>query len=157
MKRLRDAMALKFKEKDEDVKIHCPRNLETLELSFRGERVAKVWRYLIPIQKSTATNYIHLGYWNPSRQASPSQRCPFWTIGSQGLLLYTPRPPRSSGLHWPINMYRHTATETRNRCRLGFGAMAFGGDVRESRRRSRQGRSEYDAGMCSVASYKRGY
>ncbi|KAG2016263.1 endoribonuclease ysh1, variant 2 [Coprinopsis cinerea AmutBmut pab1-1] len=41
MGRLRAAMAAKFKERDEDVKIHTPRNLETLELSFRGERVAK--------------------------------------------------------------------------------------------------------------------
>lgn len=35
-------MQSRFKEKDEDVKIHTPRNLETLNLSFRGERVAKV-------------------------------------------------------------------------------------------------------------------
>jgi len=35
-------MASRYKERDEDVKIHTPRNLETLELSFRGERVAKV-------------------------------------------------------------------------------------------------------------------
>ncbi|KAJ7630489.1 beta-lactamase-like protein [Roridomyces roridus] len=31
----------RYKERDEDVKIHTPRNLETLNLSFRGERVAK--------------------------------------------------------------------------------------------------------------------
>ena len=42
MGRLRAAMASRYKERDEDVKIHTPRNLETLELSFRGERVAKV-------------------------------------------------------------------------------------------------------------------
>ncbi|XP_006460662.1 hypothetical protein AGABI2DRAFT_203789 [Agaricus bisporus var. bisporus H97] len=41
MGRLRAAMQSRFKEKDEDVKIHTPRNLETLNLSFRGERVAK--------------------------------------------------------------------------------------------------------------------
>ncbi|THV05075.1 Metallo-hydrolase/oxidoreductase [Dendrothele bispora CBS 962.96] len=41
MGRLRSAMASRYKERDEDVKIHTPRNLETLELSFRGERVAK--------------------------------------------------------------------------------------------------------------------
>ncbi|KAK7472525.1 endoribonuclease ysh1 [Stygiomarasmius scandens] len=41
MGRLRAAMASRYKERDEDVKIHTPRNLETLELSFRGERVAK--------------------------------------------------------------------------------------------------------------------
>ncbi|KAG6334215.1 hypothetical protein ID866_4873, partial [Astraeus odoratus] len=41
MGRLRAAMADRFKDRDEDVKIHTPRNLETLELSFRGERVAK--------------------------------------------------------------------------------------------------------------------
>ncbi|KAG6885161.1 endoribonuclease ysh1 [Termitomyces sp. T159_Od127] len=41
MARLRGAMASRYKERDEDVKIHTPRNLETLNLSFRGERVAK--------------------------------------------------------------------------------------------------------------------
>jgi hypothetical protein len=42
MGRLKAAMTARFKDRDEDVKIHTPRNLETLELSFRGERVAKV-------------------------------------------------------------------------------------------------------------------
>lgn len=32
----------RYKNRDEEVKIHTPRNLETLELTFRGERVAKV-------------------------------------------------------------------------------------------------------------------
>ncbi|KAF7793827.1 hypothetical protein EIP86_004948 [Pleurotus ostreatoroseus] len=41
MGRLRAAMSDRYKNRDEDVKIHTPRNLETLELSFRGERVAK--------------------------------------------------------------------------------------------------------------------
>ncbi|KAF4598095.1 metallo-beta-lactamase superfamily protein [Pleurotus pulmonarius] len=41
MGRLRAAMSARYKDRDEDVKIHTPRNLETLELSFRGERVAK--------------------------------------------------------------------------------------------------------------------
>lgn len=45
MGRLRGAMTSRFKERDEDVKIHTPRNLETLNLSFRGERVAKVFLY----------------------------------------------------------------------------------------------------------------
>ncbi len=42
MNRLRTAMNARYKERNEDVKIHTPRNLETLQLSFRGERVAKV-------------------------------------------------------------------------------------------------------------------
>ncbi len=42
MGRLRAAMQDRYKKRDEDVKIHTPRNLETLELTFRGERVAKV-------------------------------------------------------------------------------------------------------------------
>ncbi|KAF8069967.1 beta-lactamase-like protein [Lyophyllum atratum] len=41
MARLRGAMTSRYKERDEDVKIHTPRNLETLNLSFRGERIAK--------------------------------------------------------------------------------------------------------------------
>jgi cleavage and polyadenylation specificity factor subunit 3 len=42
MGRLRAAMTSRFKEKEEDVKLHSPKNLETLNLSFRGERIAKV-------------------------------------------------------------------------------------------------------------------
>ena len=42
MGRLRAAMQDRYKTRDEEVKIHTPRNLETLELTFRGERVAKV-------------------------------------------------------------------------------------------------------------------
>lgn len=42
MGRLRAAMQDRYKNRDEEVKIHMPRNLETLELTFRGERVAKV-------------------------------------------------------------------------------------------------------------------
>jgi len=41
MGRLRGALTSKYKDREEDVKIHTPRNLETLELTFRGERVAK--------------------------------------------------------------------------------------------------------------------
>lgn len=47
MGRLRAAMTSRYKERDEDVKIHTPRNLETLNLSFRGERVAKVLLHLL--------------------------------------------------------------------------------------------------------------
>ncbi|KAJ7451170.1 beta-lactamase-like protein, partial [Mycena latifolia] len=42
MARLRAAMTSRYKERNENVEIHTPRNLETLNLSFRGERVAKV-------------------------------------------------------------------------------------------------------------------
>ncbi|OBZ68081.1 Endoribonuclease YSH1 [Grifola frondosa] len=41
MGRLKAAMQDRYKNRDEDVKIHTPRNLEELELTFRGERVAK--------------------------------------------------------------------------------------------------------------------
>ncbi|KDQ21927.1 hypothetical protein BOTBODRAFT_26331 [Botryobasidium botryosum FD-172 SS1] len=41
MGRLRAALQSKYKDMDEDVKIHTPRNLEVLELSFRSERVGK--------------------------------------------------------------------------------------------------------------------
>lgn len=42
MGRLRAALQSKYKDMDEDVKVHTPRNLEVLELSFRSERVGKV-------------------------------------------------------------------------------------------------------------------
>ncbi|KAG8971760.1 endoribonuclease ysh1 [Tulasnella sp. 425] len=41
MGRLRGALQSKYKDRDEDVKVHTPRNLETLNLTFRGDRVAK--------------------------------------------------------------------------------------------------------------------
>ncbi|KAI0779663.1 beta-lactamase-like protein [Fomes fomentarius] len=41
MGRLKAAMQDRYKSRDEEVKIHTPRNLETLELTFRSERVAK--------------------------------------------------------------------------------------------------------------------
>ncbi|KAJ6504810.1 beta-lactamase-like protein [Mycena vitilis] len=41
MSRLKAAMTSRYKERNEDVKLHAPRNLETLQLSFSGERVAK--------------------------------------------------------------------------------------------------------------------
>lgn len=42
MGRLRAALQAKYKNRDEDIKIFSPRNLETLNLTFRPERVAKV-------------------------------------------------------------------------------------------------------------------
>ena len=42
MGRLRAALQAKYKNRDEDIKVHSPRNLETLDLTFRPERVAKV-------------------------------------------------------------------------------------------------------------------
>jgi cleavage and polyadenylation specificity factor subunit 3 len=45
MGRLRAALQSRYKNRDEDVKIHTPRNLETLNLTFRGERVAKASPY----------------------------------------------------------------------------------------------------------------
>ncbi|KAJ7462268.1 Pre-mRNA 3'-end-processing endonuclease polyadenylation factor C-term-domain-containing protein [Mycena galericulata] len=41
MAQLRAAMTSRYKEREEEVKFHTPRNLETLNLSFRRERVAK--------------------------------------------------------------------------------------------------------------------
>jgi len=48
MGRLKAAMTSRYKERDEDVKFHNPRNCETLNLTFRGERVAKVSAPEIP-------------------------------------------------------------------------------------------------------------
>ncbi len=42
MARLRAGLQQRYKDRDEEVKVHTPRNLEELKLTFRGERVAKV-------------------------------------------------------------------------------------------------------------------
>jgi cleavage and polyadenylation specificity factor subunit 3 len=52
MGRLRAALQDRYKTRDEDVKIHTPRNLEPLELTFRGERVAKVSSRLTVCKRS---------------------------------------------------------------------------------------------------------
>jgi len=55
MGRLKGALQSRYKDRDEDVKIHTPRNLETLNLNFRGERVAKVsifYLYSLPMWSS---------------------------------------------------------------------------------------------------------
>ncbi|VDC03578.1 unnamed protein product [Peniophora sp. CBMAI 1063] len=46
MARLKQALQSKYKARDEDIKVHTPRNLETLKLTFRGERVAKAIGHL---------------------------------------------------------------------------------------------------------------
>jgi hypothetical protein len=70
MGRLRAAMTSRYKERDEDVKIHTPRNLETLNLSFRGERVAKVGP-----RSTTIVHYSPLssGNWYSCRQTATKQ------------------------------------------------------------------------------------
>jgi cleavage and polyadenylation specificity factor subunit 3 len=42
MNRLRGAMTTRYKDRGTNLKIYTPRNLETLELSFRRDHVAKV-------------------------------------------------------------------------------------------------------------------
>jgi cleavage and polyadenylation specificity factor subunit 3 len=49
MGRLRGALQAKYKDRDEDVKVYTPRNTETLEIMFRGERVAKVNLFSAPM------------------------------------------------------------------------------------------------------------
>jgi cleavage and polyadenylation specificity factor subunit 3 len=42
MSRLRSALKTKFAERKDDIQIYTPRNVETVKLKFRGERMAKV-------------------------------------------------------------------------------------------------------------------
>ena len=42
MSRLRSALKTKFAERKDDVQIYTPRNVESVKLKFRGERMAKV-------------------------------------------------------------------------------------------------------------------
>lgn len=44
MSRLRSALKTRFAERKNDVQIYTPRNVETVKLKFRGERMAKVSR-----------------------------------------------------------------------------------------------------------------
>lgn len=75
MGRLRAAMTSRYKDRDEDVKIHTPRNLETLELSFRGERVAKVSirSAFIFYEAAELKDSFSLGHWYISYPTSPAE------------------------------------------------------------------------------------
>ena len=57
MGRLKAAMQDRYKSRDEDIKIHTPRNLETLELTFRSERVAKVCNRSLSRAASSPSNW----------------------------------------------------------------------------------------------------
>lgn len=58
MGRLRAALQARYKNREEDVKIHTPRNLETLNLTFRGERVAKV-SYVVYVNFCLVSNLLY--------------------------------------------------------------------------------------------------
>ena len=64
MSRLKQALQNKYKARDEDIKIHTPRNLETLKLTFRGERVAKVLH--TPLFVALVSDILQ-GDWTPGR------------------------------------------------------------------------------------------
>ena len=64
MSRLKQALQNKYKARDEDIKIHTPRNLETLKLTFRGERVAKV--LYTPFFVALVSDILQ-GDWTPGR------------------------------------------------------------------------------------------
>lgn len=49
MNRLRMSLQQRFKDREEEIKVHTPRNCETVKLTFRGERVAKVPFVPIPL------------------------------------------------------------------------------------------------------------
>ena len=90
MGRLRASLQQRYKDREEEVKIHTPRNCETLRLTFRGERVAKVCpNYPAVLQLFNELN-LFLGYWNIGSQSSESEYSSFWTSGFKRLLLYSP-------------------------------------------------------------------
>lgn len=70
MGRLRAALQAKYKDRDEEIKIHTPRNLEELSLTFRGERVAKVSRPLEFKPTPRVKPDVFLGHWCPRRESS---------------------------------------------------------------------------------------
>lgn len=55
MGRLRGSLQQRYKDREEEIKIHTPRNLETLNLTFRGERVAKVCKFFLHV----TNRYLH--------------------------------------------------------------------------------------------------
>jgi len=91
MGRLRAAMTARYKDRDEDVKIHTPRNLETLELSFRGERVAKVSHdHQLPASLDGA---FETGYRYPGVESTAGGRYCLRPPCVKRLFLYASRSP----------------------------------------------------------------
>ena len=83
-------MTARYKDRDEDVKIHTPRNLETLELSFRGERVAKV-----SCDRPLPTSFdiaFEIGYRYVGVESAAGRRYSLWPPCIERLLLYASRP-----------------------------------------------------------------
>ena len=99
MGRLRAALQARYKNRGEEVKIHTPRNLETLKLTFRGERVAKV-RSSVPQTLQRECNLILMfqhgkrrsystGHRKFGRKTTESERYILRVARSQGLLVHT--------------------------------------------------------------------
>jgi len=129
MGRLRAAMSSRYKDRDEDVKIHTPRNLETLNLSFRGERVAKVRRQLHSVCLVIMANITITGHRYSSIKTSSGQRYYIRPSRGQGLLVHSSGPTRPTGLCRVVNVYCHTETKDSSRCWLGTCSVASGGNV----------------------------
>lgn len=125
MGRLRSAMAARYKARDEDVKIHTPRNLETLNLSFRGERVAKVRDFLF-VQR---VSYHQTGNWNPRGVFAATRRYCNRALGRQRLFIYVARPQRSSRFRWVINLCYYSEAKDCLGVRLESCEMASGRNV----------------------------
>jgi hypothetical protein len=91
MGRLRGALQSKYKDRDEDFKVHTPRNLETLNLTFRGERIAKVRTIGLFLWKESQCHAL-TGHWNIGGRASRTELSPVGTSSCQRLLIYLARP-----------------------------------------------------------------
>jgi hypothetical protein len=129
MGRLRAAMTSRYKDRDEDVKIHTPRNLETLNLSFRGERVAKVGTPIL-LSYCVLRSFRSLGYRCSCVQTTSKRRRPFRITSRQRLLVHSPRSSRSSRFCRSVYLHRHPEAENRTGRWLGSCTLAFGGYVR---------------------------
>lgn len=91
MGRLRSALQSRYKDRDEDVKVYTPRNLEQLDITFRGERVAKVWTPALPPLYPTSSDHPRTGHRHPRRSAPAGGLYALWSARSEGLLVHTPR------------------------------------------------------------------
>lgn len=123
MGRLRSALQQRYKDREEEIKIHTPQNCETLNLTFRGERVAKASSisYLLLLILNTKCS---LGYWHFSCQPTETWLRSFRAACIQRLLIYPLRPSRSEGLRGSFDMYCHAEAEGHPWRRLGARTMA---------------------------------
>lgn len=132
MFRLKSALQSRFSEKEENVKIHTPKNCETVKLHFRGEKMAKV-SYFLWEQRTFCPakdwRVCKLDYWTFGSQISYRKRATQWYPSSQG---FPAKHHVTRGLEWAGRAHNYccyAAADSPVQCKYQSPEMASWDDV----------------------------